>query len=407
MPKKMLTARTVQNIKSPLSGRVEYFDKVMPGFALRVTDKGTKSWVLFLRLGGRLRRFTIGTYPNFSLAEAREEARKALQMAEKGEDPIEAKLEAKRQLKNPDTVEAVVDAFIEKHHKRDQNNRTAEEVRRMFERHVLPDWGRRDISKITKRDVLDLLDAASERTSPVRANRVFSNVRKLFVWCAERDIVEASPVVGIKRPGKEIERDRVLSDDEIRLVWSASEQIGWPFGQFTKMLLVTAQRRDEVAHMRWDDIEAGIWRLPREITKSDRSHEVPLSRMALEILDDAPRLGPYVFMSGRKPRLAKEFTPISGFGKAKERLDKLSGVTDWRYHDLRRTAGTNMARLQVPLSTISRVLNHAEGGVTKIYARHSFIEEKRRALDTWAHALEAIVRTGDVANNVVMLGDVS
>ena len=391
MPRKKLTARTVENITPPLSGRVEYFDNAMPGFALRVSDKGTKSWVLFFRLGGRLRRFTVGTYPNFSLAQAREEARNALQMMEKGEDPIESRNEAKRRLKNPDTVEAVVAEFIEKYHIRDRENRTADEVRRMFERHVFPDWGSRDIRRISKRDVLDLLDAVADRTSPVRANRIFSNVRKLFVWCTEREIIEASPMLGIKRPGKEEERDRVLTNEEIRLIWDACEQIGWPFGPFTRMLLVTAQRRDEVAHMRWDDIETDKWSLPGEFTKSGRSHEVPLSTLALKILEDAPRHGPYVFMSGRKPRLAREPTPISGFGKAKERLDKLSTVMGWRYHDLRRTAGTNMARLKVPLSTISRVLNHAEGGVTKIYARHSFLTEKTDALNTWTQELEAIV----------------
>jgi integrase len=405
MPKRKLTAAAVEKIGAPKKGRIEYFDTVLPGFALRITDKGSKSWVLFYRIGGRQRRLTIGKYPAFELADARQEAREALQLVEKGQDPAIVKAVAKRALKHPDTVEAVVGKFIERHAK--PNNKTWREVQLMLNHHVLPDWGKREIRSITRRDVIDLIDDVTDRTSPVRANRILANVRKLFGWAVERDIIGATPVAGVKPPGKERERDRVLSDDEIKAVWAAcgdgENGIGWPFGPFTRMLLVTAQRRDEVAHMRWDDIdfEGRNWSLPREITKADRSHEVPLSPLAMDILTNTPRIGPFVFMSGREPRLSKGPKPISGFGKAKTAIDKKSGVTDWRFHDLRRSAGTNMARRGIPVFTISRVLNHAEGGVTKIYARHSFFTEKRDALNTWAQALESIIRSA--TDNVVTI----
>jgi len=198
-----------------------------------------------------------------------------------------------------------------------------------------------------------------------------------------------SPAAKVKAQGVEVARERVLSDSELKAIWEACDKQGWPFGPFVKMLIVTAQRLREVSHMRWEDIHDGVWTLPRDITKPNRTHEVPLSPLALELLEGAPRLGDYVFMSGRTDR------PISGFSQTKKRLDAVSGVSDWRYHDLRRTAGTNMARSGIAVSTISRVLNHKEGGVTAIYNRYSYLDEKRHALATWARRLTEIVYSSD------------
>lgn len=382
MPQVKLTATSVERFAPPELGRVEYFDQALPGFGLRITDKGHKSWIVFYRVGQRQRRLTIGPYPLFSLAEAREEARLAMQLVAKGLDPAEERAEAKRSLNSPNTVTAVLDRFIQNYAR--PKNRTWRETQRMFETNVLPLIGRRDIKSITRRDIRDILDKVSARTSPLRANRVLAGVRKFFNWAMDQDIIEASPAHGVKPPGVEKERERVLDDEEIRKVWNACDEMGWPFGPFTQMLLVTAQRRNELAHMKWDDLDLDkrIWTIPREDTKADRSHEVPLSDLAISIISEMPKIGPFVFMSGMR-----ESSPISGFSKAKKRLDKLSDVNDWRYHDLRRTAGTNMARLGVPVSTISRVLNHAEGGVTRIYARHSYLNEKREALQMWSASL--------------------
>jgi integrase len=164
------------------------------------------------------------------------------------------------------------------------------------------------------------------------------------------------------------------------------------------MLLVTAQRRNEVAMMRWADIDldAGVWTLPREIVKANRSHEVPLSSLAMSIIKALPEIDDLVFSSGRKSG-----RPISGFSRAKAHIDKLSGVKDWRLHDLRRSAGSNMARMGVAPFTISRVLNHAEGGVTRIYARHGYLDEKRDALDRWSRRLQDTVTSS--SDNVVEL----
>lgn len=182
-----------------------------------------------------------------------------------------------------------------------------------------------------------------------------------------------------------VERDRVLTDMEIKAVWNAAEEMGYPFGTLVQMLLVTGQRREEVAQMRWEQITNDTWTLPRTQTKADRAHEVPLSSLAMTILAGIPRFtGPYVFTTtgGTKP--------VSGYSKAKVRLDAKSGVHGWCIHDLRRTCGTGLARLGIPLVTISRVLNHAEGGVTRIYARHSYLPEKREALEMWGEKVRAL-----------------
>jgi integrase len=178
------------------------------------------------------------------------------------------------------------------------------------------------------------------------------------------------------------------------LFWQATGEDGYPFGMLFRMLLATAQRRDEVSLAEWSefDLENHLWTIPREKTKGDRVHEVPLSPLSVELLDGLPRKGPLLFTTAQTGN-----RPVSGFSKAKERLsarmEEIAGtpIPPWRLHDLRRTAGTGMAASGVPVSTISRVLNHAEGGVTKIYNRFGYAEEKRLALEAWAGRIGEIV----------------
>ena len=349
---------------------------------------GTKSWVQLYRSGGRLRRLTIGRYPALSLSDARSIARDAIRLVAEGKDPalLKARQRATAQ-ERPDTIKHVAAEFIERHAK--VKNRSWRETERIFARYVEPRWGKRDIKEITRRDVIELVDHVMDTSGPYMANRVLAAVRKLFNWTLDRDIVETSPAARVKAPAKELARERVLTDDEIKRVWTACDDQGWPFGPFCRLLMVTAQRRSEVASMRWEDIdlENSVWTIPRDVTKSDRTHEVPLSPLALEIISGLPKFGDLVF-----PSRVDQTKPVNGFGKAKRRMDELSGVTDWRFHDLRRTAGTNMARLGTPVSTISRVMNHKEGGVTAIYNRYSYLDEKRQALELWSKKLEELLK---------------
>ncbi len=384
MPRTKLTAAAVERIKPPSAGRVEYFDAMLPAFGLRVTERGHKSWIVFYRVGGRQRRMTLGSYPALTLAEAREDARNALRQAAEGGDPATERVRRKAEhLSN--TFAAVAADFIKKHAKR--RNRSWAQTDRLINKELLPVWGQRSISDITRRDMLDLLDLIIDRGSPALANKVLGTVKTLFYWALDREIIDANPMARIKPPAPVVRRERTLDDEEIPPLWSAWEKMGDPHGRFLQLLLATAQRRSEVANMRWEgvDIENRLWTIPAEANKSGRTHEVPLSALAVEIIQGLPRTHEEWLLPTDVGK------PISAFTPCKQRADRLSGITNWRFHDLRRTAATNMARIGVSVHVISRVLNHVEGGVTSIYDRHSYLEEKRHALEAWGHKLESLI----------------
>ena len=267
MKGKILSDRAVALIKPPASGRLEIWDAALPGFGLRVTDKGAKSWVAMYRTGTRKRRLTLGGYPKIKLGVARELARDAFRAVGEGLDPGAAKQAGRRA---PDTVENVVDEFIRRHLEAQRRSPSyIKETRRIFEKHMLPRWRGRDIKSITRRDVLDLLDTIADAGTPVMANRTLSAVRKLFNWAISRDVVEVSPVARVGKPGAETRRERSLSDDEIRLLWQVLEEVGYPFGPFLRFALVTAQRKGEIASLRWSAIDEALrmWDLPAAGTK--------------------------------------------------------------------------------------------------------------------------------------------
>ena len=271
----------------------------------------------------------------------------------------------------------MVALFIERWQK--PRNRSWQEVERILTRE-LAHWAERPIQTITRRDLIELMDSITDRGAPYMANRTLAHVRKLFAWAMEREIVTASPVVGVGAPAREVSRDRVLDYAELAAVWQACEALGWPFCPIVRLLIVTGARRDEVASMRWRDLdlERAEWRLPREAVKTDREHVIPLSPLALEIIADLPRLGhsPLVFPANR----ASSMNAVSGFSRAKRRLDQLSGVEGWRYHDIRRTVATGLQRLGVRLEVTEAVLGHVSGsrsGIVGVYQRHEYRDEKR------------------------------
>jgi integrase len=395
MPTEKLSEKRVASVQPPQSGRLELWDALVPGFGLRVTDKGAKSWCVMYRHAGVKKRLTLGAYPAKSLADAREAAREALRKVERNVDPV-AERKAAKAAPPPrvDTFESVVAEFM-KRHVLARGRRDANGTQRIFEKHVLSRWRDRDMKSIRKRDVIELLDAIVDQGTPIAANRVLAHVRKLFNWALERDIVEATPIGGIKPPSEENRRDRVLADEELFVVWKAAGTLGYPFGHFHRMLIATAQRRTEVASMRRADIDRsnGLWTIAAKDTKADRVHVVPLSALALCILDELPQAGPYLFTT-------TGVGPIAAFAKAKVKLDEAAAelrvkagrdpLSAWILHDLRRTASTGMARLKVPRFIIERVLNHADRTVTGRYDRYEYLDEKRDALERWGKHVEYI-----------------
>jgi integrase len=429
-----LTDAAIRRLKARPGERLERFD-TLPGFGIRINggsadgpqlsaDECSKSFFVFYRVHGRLRRYTLGRYhpEQYPLTRARAEAAAAIAAARNGEDAAarrKAQREAQRLAaeRKPDTVRVIVDDFLKKH--MEGKRRAASYVdgtHGLFENHVLPRWAARDIKSISRRDVIELLDAvASEspprkgqrrkRGGPIAANRVRSALSKLFNWTIGRSIRTDNPVMVTERPGEETRRERRLSPEEIHELWPVLDGLAYPWGLFFKLALATGQRRDEVATLRWDEISEAdaLWTIPGERTKNSRPHVVPLSALALEILaackKAAPKtrdgkLGEHVFTVINKG-------PITGYSQAKGRLDEAtvaaramayveSGaagtpppLAPWTIHDLRRTCATGMGKLGISRFIIGRVLNHTDRSVTSIYDQYEYLSEKRHALDTW------------------------
>lgn len=413
MPKRNLNAAVVERLKPPATGQEDHFDQGYPGLALRTSYGGRKSWVFFYRLNGKQRRMKLGTWPSMSLAEARQAWRDARNEVEVGNDPAAKKLQAQRRL--PDTVQIVAEQFIERWHR--PRNRTADEIARMFERHLYPIIGHREIKDIGRRDIIEVLDKAQEKGLSVGANRILANVRRLFGWAVERGVIENSPVTGIRAPAKEQARDRVLNDTELRAFLRGCSKVGEPFGTIFRLLLLTAQRREEVSSAAWVEMNLHdkLWCLPGERTKNGKPHDVPLSQSTLDLImeigtkDCSNLLFPARFTRDYEVN-AKE-RPASGFGRAKSRLDAAMldelclmaeergddpqsvELVPWRLHDLRRTAASGMARLGVGIHVVEKLLNHTSGtfgGIVAVYQRHDFAVEKRAAVIAWSEFIDSL-----------------
>jgi integrase len=388
---RVLTARTVETLKAgPV--RQEIPDRHMPNLYLVLQPSGHRSWAIRYRVGGRSRKHTIGAYPAIDLKAARELAAKAFRVVAEGRDPGYEKA-LSRSIQS-DSVEAVVELFFERHCKRVNRPRTIEGTRQLLDLHVLPRWRRRLIKDISRRDVIDLLDGIVASGRPISANRTFTTIRKMFNWALERDIIDVSPCAGVRRPTPEVSRDRALSDAELGDVWRAVDKLSRPYATLVKLLALTGQRRDEVARMRWAelDFDARLWSLPAERVKNGRLHIVPLSKPVLDILAALPRLGHFVLTTDGR-------TASNNFTINKRRLDALlpPDMPPWRMHDLRRTVASGLAKLGVNLPVIEKVLNHVSGsfaGIVGVYQHHDFACEKRAALDAWAAHVMAVVAGG-------------
>jgi integrase len=385
-----LTVKAVEAMR-PATDRREIPDDYMAGLYLVIQPSGARSWAVRYRHQGVSRKHTLGSYPAIDLKAARGLAGKALRAVAEGRDPGREKILARSA--KADSVEHIVEEFLERHVRRSTRPRTAQEYERLLRQHVLPHWRGRMVHEITRRDVLNALDRVVDRGAPIVANRVLAVVRKFFNWCVARDIIVTSPCVGVKAPTVERSRDRVLSDEELRLVWKAADKAGYPFGPLVQMLALTGQRRDEVAKIKWEelDFEQRLWTLPRERVKADRSHEVPLSDAALGVLNAVPRHtdSPLVFT-------VNGASAVSGYSKAKYRLDALlpADMPSWRLHDLRRTCATGLAKLGVPVHVTEAVLNHKSGkisGIAAVYNRHDYKDEKIQALEAWGRHLDMLV----------------
>jgi integrase len=422
MPTLRLTDAAIKRFKKPETGRIEYWDSRTRGFGLRLSASGVQSWVVITRSlqagEWRQQRVTLGSYPALSLAQARKKAVEAMASAKKGDDPAAAvKAERTALVDNSRNTFGIVRAeFLEKYRGR-QNRRPAQSTLREMTRVLSADtfdaWTDAPMANLTKRDVLDALDGIVERGAEVMANRTLAYLRLLFGWAAHRGIIEADPAAGIKKPGHETSRDRVLSLAELRVIWEATESDHTQFNAIVRLLLLTGARLREVAELAWREIdaEARTWTLPGARAKNHREHMVPLSPPALAILEARRETQRTL---GTAPKLAfttNGETAFSGFSRAKTLLDKRiakagAELAPWRLHDLRRSVATHMAEsLRIAPHIVEATLNHISGskaGVAGVYNRALHLDERRAALDAWADYLLRTVGETE-SDNVVDL----
>jgi integrase len=408
MKKKDLTAKRVKALK-PEEGRrfaLDVPDGHVQGLNLVVHPTGRKSWAFRYRFEGKQKRITFEKrYPELSLGEARAEARGYLERLERGEDPAAATT-IEESKPDPTLTRVVIAEYLARYVR--PRARTAREIGRVLEREAVDRWGGLPVSNIGRADLLRALDGIVDRGSEAMANKTLRVLRRFFSWCVERGYIEASPAAGLKAPSVERSRDRVLTEEELGEVWRASGELGYPNEPLVRLLILTAQRRGEVASMRWRDVDlnAGLWTLPREAVKSGRVHDVPLSPPVVALLAGLPRFtkGDYVLTttSGEKA--------VNGFSKAKARIDaeilkareeaaagaKVKPPPGWTMHDLRRSAATHMAKANVAPHVLAALLNHSPGrtlGISAVYIRHRYQEERRAALEAWAEHVLALVES--------------
>jgi integrase len=391
---KILTQRRVDTAK-PEQQQYGLADGIVPGQRCIVYPTGAKSYRIWVRVNGKQIPVTVGDALLMTLAEARVKGKSILSAAVDGKDPREDKRAAARTA--VDTVESVAEEFFERHVKPHTRSRSAHETMRLFEHDILPAWGKRPIASITLRDVNELLDAIVDRGSRIVANRVFAAGRKMFAWACSRGLLAASPFEHVTAPSKEISRDRVLDDSELALVLRAAGSLNYPFAPFVSLLAYLGQRRDEIAAMKWSELDQDLTQLalPRSRVKNELQHKVPLVAAVREILASLPRVPNSAFVFS-----TTGVTPISGFSKAKRMLDeevaRLNGGTPlepWRFHDLRRSAASGMAALGVAPHVIEAVINHKSGvikGMAAVYNRFAYMNERKEALEAWAQHLLAL-----------------
>jgi integrase len=449
-----LTDGLVEAIE-PAEADIYLWDSALSRFGVRVTRAGARIYLVQYRpktAAGeppKTRRITIGQHDGdlWNVTKARAAARKLLAVVDLGGDPFaerEAEREAKHQAElakgrdaergEKETFAALAELFIKRKAK---TNRSWAETERLLRfglepakpgkrrsgHRTGPDaapgpmkaWGQRHISEIRRADVAELIESISER-SPAVARSTYAALRPLFDWCVQRDLIEYSPCEKLTAPPRPKARDRVMSDQELRLVWLASERLAYPFGPVVQLLMLTGQRRAEVAGMARAevDLDEARWRIPAERAKNGQAHEIDLSAPALEILQKIANTGPLFFP-------ARGEGAVRGFSATKRRLDELmqevagelradgediAAVKPWRIHDLRRTAATGMAALAFPPHIVERVLNHVsgtQGGLVGVYQRHEYRAERKAALTAWGARVAAIVANQPLPSNVRQL----
>lgn len=397
-----LNNRTVAELRLP-EGKREHteYDDDLPGFGLRIRASGGKRYVVVYRHEGSVRRIVLGNPTAVRAEDAREAARRILAQADLGEDTA-ARRQAERE-RAGFTLRALIDAYVARHVEVRQRPRTQLETKRHLEQHWAP-LHSTPVHRVGRRQIADRLNELATQNGGVAANRARAALSAMFTWGMRAGLVEAevNPVSGTARPAVESARARVLTVEELRAVWKATEGLG-DYNAIVRLLMLTGQRREEIGAMAWTEIEiapagSAVWRIPADRAKNGRAHDVPLSSSALVVLAGLPKRENRDLVFGRRSG------PFSGWSRAKAGLDRRiaeqrasaagrskpttqDAIAHWTLHDLRRSADTYMAEMGIEPHVIEAVINHAGGhraGVAGVYNRATYAEQKRIALNRWA-----------------------
>jgi integrase len=448
--KNQFTDKYIKSLPNKYPNKKKPFDereKSGGGFAVTVFPSNEISFIYIYHFGGRKRRMTLGKYPHMSLANAHKTHRKALKILEDGKDPAIERKQARLEERNSDNVQTLIDEYLEEWAK--PRKRSWKEDQRILYKDVSPKWGKQKAKDITKRDVILLLEGITKRGAPITANRTLACIRRMFNFGVERDLLPASPCATVKAPSKENRRERHLTADEIKIFWHRLDNA--PMSELTKLALklqlVTAQRKGEIVSSEWNEIDlvTGIWTIPAKKAKNGKSHRVPLSELAIDLLNQlmAYIQLPYfenlsapsalsnnhggfkknsTLISTRSYPLSapkwlfpanhtvKEDTHMTGeaIDHALRRSKEIfKDIEHFSPHTLRATATSHMAAMKISGEVLSRILNHSKRGVTEQhYNKYDYDDEKRHALDAWSKKLQEIIYGIESNANVIPLKEV-
>ncbi len=417
---KRFTDAQLKGLK-PSNKRKIIFEDGGKGFGIRIEPSDRKSFFLEFRFGeGKERRnriVTIGQFPRVTLTKARSIAGQYLDQIEQGIDPATKKLTKKLANRNALTVNDLVEEYLEKWAKVKKKERSWKEDERLLRKDILPVMSRKKAKDIRRRDIVLLLDEIVDRGAPITANRVLAVTRKMFNFAVGRDIIDASPCVQIPTPSKENSRERNLSEDEVNIFWNKLDdaKISKEIKLALRFLLVTCQRKSEVIEVEWSEIDFKTkwWTIPAGKTKNKQTHRVPLTPMAINILNEIKQVtGEYQFVfaspvgaTKRNPNRQVGASSILGSSvdhalrnnladdpkTGKVNVFKLEHFTP---HDLRRTAASMMTKSGITRLTVAKILNHADRDITAVYDRNKYDKEKQAAMQSWGRKLASILSDG-------------
>jgi integrase len=385
----------IRKLKPP-PARKDYTETNRPGFMLRVFPSGAKTFRYRYEMDAERRVFTIGPYPQMDLETAHERYEAARKLVATGTDPIAVAADQKQEHIEAATVGALIQEWQTRY--ADKERKRPDQCKALLDANVPASFRKVKAKSVRRRQVVKLLDSIVDRGAPAVATDVGQLLAQIFKWGVNKDIVEASPLVGMEKAGgTETPRERSLTDAEVKAVWHRLDKCAMAecIRIALRLILVTAVRRIEIATAKWTDIADNIWTIPGEISKTGKPHAIPLSPLAIRLFDQLKVLADgseFVLPSAHWKTKAMSSLTERAITRAVRENESVFGIPHWTPHDLRRTARTGMAKLGIAEAVAERVINHMPEGMVRVYDLHHYLDEKRDALNKWATHVEAVMK---------------